>query len=147
MLGIPRGPTFLLILAVAVAGLTISACGRNQTSQPTLNSSEVVGTWTGPLGTMIFHADRTFEGQELKLNKGCSGISGAATWQFLSSAGVSSSNPTFYKKGDLIAVDFIGANSACSFQLTSWEIKPPVGLCLDLDPDSPCSSSPFRREG
>lgn len=139
--------TLLLAVVMVLTSFGLTSCGGESSSQPALGSSELQGTWTGPLGSITFNTDRTFDGHDLKLiNSGCSSTSGTGTWQFLSPAGVSSLSPTLYKSGKLIGVDFAGPRSSCNFQLTTWEIDPPVGLCLYADPDSPCTSSPFRRK-
>jgi hypothetical protein len=100
---------------------------------------------------MTFLANRSFAGHNLNLNaafgSGCPSVSGTGTWEFESPKGATGSSLKSYKRGKLISVAFQGHFRSCNFQLTSWEIDPPVGLCIFSDPDSPCSSPVFTRNG
>jgi len=79
---------------------------------------------------------------------GCHDLSGSGSWQFLSPAGDTGPGPGTYASGSQIAIVFASPVSGlCSgtVTLTSWEIDPPAGLCLEFDPDSPCTGTPFTK--
>lgn len=77
----------------------------------------------------------------------CSTVSGYGTWQFLNSQGYSGSSLGYYVKGSVIGLIFTSpANSKCGDQFTTWKQGPEVGLCLYLDPDSPCTGSVYTKE-
>jgi len=139
----------LFVLTMGITGLVVGACGSDQSSEPTLSAADVVGTWSGSEGTMTFLANRTFESHDLNLNaafgSGCPRVSGTGTWQFEGDEGTGS-NSRSYKRGHLIFVAFGGSLTSCNFQLTSWEVDPPVALCIFSDPDSPCSSPVFTLQ-
>jgi hypothetical protein len=77
--------------------------------------------------------------------QGCSSVSGTGYWDFLSPQGSSASGVP-YTSGNVVDLSFDGQNDSCDVTLTSWEIDPPVGLCLDYDPDSPCTGTPWTKE-
>ena len=134
----------LTVAAYVLAAVLMAAgCGGVIDSQPILTRAELVGTWAGPDGaTMTFRDDHTVTVRHLDTTplSNCRNVSADGTWQFLSPDGVSGPGLTGYSKGDLVGVAFSAQPIlACSSEFTSWEINPPVGLCLDLDPDSPCT--------
>jgi len=140
----PCAVALVLTLSVLVA----TSCSGSSSDQPVLSSSQVVGTWIGQAGSMTFHSDQTFSGHLSRPNADiCPKVPPQATWAFLSPAGSSGLSLTSYKKGNVIEVTYAGAASDCNFELTSWKIDPPVGICFYADPDSPCTSAPFRKVG
>ena len=149
----PSGATAIcLLLCALAAGVLLAACGHGDT-QPTLTKADLVGTWEGPDGaTMKFLADQRLivSGLDLAPYFGphnCESVSGSGTWQFLSPQGDSGISPTAYSKGNLIGLNFNSPiSSVCDAEFTTWEINPPVGLCLDLDPDSPCTGNPLTKQ-
>lgn len=121
--------------------------------------SQLAGTWISPEGSgaITFSADHSFEATRLNLN-GLFGVtclpaaSTSGTWEFLSPDGDSAPNLTQYSSGNVIALTFAGLDSAptsaCTSawsqtQLTTWQINGPLGLCVDMDPDSPCTGEPW----
>jgi hypothetical protein len=128
----------------------LAACTHNPTSEPSLTRAQIVGTWRGPLGSLIFSKDQTFQADSLRSLEsvgleGCTQVSGGGTWQFLSNHGVSGHRLDQYSRGDLIGVELNASLENCSFELTTWEVSSPVGLCYYADPDSPCITPVFRK--
>ncbi len=110
---------------------------------------DVVGTWSNHKGsTIAFQGDGSFSAVGMNMGpvlEGCGSVSGAGSWEFLSAQGDSASSGV-YTSGNQIGLSFDGQNDSCDVSLTSWEIDPPVGLCLDFDPDSPCTGIPWTKE-
>lgn len=137
--------------AALVAGcvLLMSGCAASRTAQPVLKVSDVVGTWSNHKGSIItFQADGRFSAARMDMGRnlqGCGSVSGTGAWEFLSPQGDSPSSGV-YTSGNLVDLAFDGQNDSCNATLTSWEIDPPVGLCLDFDPDSPCTGIPWTKE-
>jgi hypothetical protein len=101
---------------------------------------------------MRFFADHQFIASGLNLSADggntCSDVTGAGTWQFLSPQGVSGPTLTTYAKGSVVGLIFNSpVSSGCDTEFSSFEINPPLGLCLDLDPDSPCTGEVFTKKG
>jgi hypothetical protein len=134
-----------------VAGciLLMSGCAASPTAQPVLKVVDVVGMWSNHKGsTITFQADGRFSSVAMDLGwapAGCRNVSGPGNWDFLSPEGDSPSGDP-YTSGNQIELSFDGQNDSCDASLTSWEISPPVGLCLDLDPDSPCTGIPWTKD-
>lgn len=135
----------------AVAAMLLSSCGRSDT-QPVLTRADLAGEWSSSHdATMTFYSDHRLKVSGLNLSaylggRNCKDISGSGTWQFLNSQGDSGSSLGSYTSGNQIALNFASPISpACDASFTSWEVDPPVGLCLDLDPDSPCSGDIFTK--
>jgi hypothetical protein len=131
--------------------LLVSGCATSHgTAQPVLKASEVVGTWSNHKGSVItFQANGNFRvvGMDMAPNlANCSNVSGIGYWDFLSAAGDSPPTSVMYASGNQIELSFDGQNDSCNANLASWEIDPPVGLCLDFDPDDPCSGTPWTKE-
>ncbi len=143
-----RGGLRRIAGGVLLAALTLlAACGA-ASSQPVLTSHDLTGTWSTPNGSRItFSADHRFSAAGIDLAPhfpGCPDLSGSGSWQFLSPAGDTGT----YASGSQIAIVFASPVSGlCSgtVTLTSWEINPPAGLCLEFDPDSPCTGTPFTK--
>jgi hypothetical protein len=118
--------------------------------QPVLTVSDVVGTWSNHKGsTITFQADGRFSGVGMDMApvlQGCGNVSGPGYWEFLSAEGDSPPAGVTYASGNQIGLSFDGQNDSCGVSLTSWETDPPVGLCLDFDPDSPCTGPPWTKE-
>ncbi len=140
-------------LGILAAVTLLAACGA-ASSQPVLTSTDLTGTWSTPNGSLItFSADHRFSAARIDLAplfSGCRDLSGSGSWQFLSPAGDTGPGlMTTYASGSQIAIVFASPVSGlCSdlVTLTSWEIDPPVGLCLEFDPDSPCTGTPFTKK-
>ncbi len=140
------------MLCALAATVLLAACGRGD-AQPTLTKADLVGTWIGPDGaTMKFFADQTLivSGLDFAPYFGphnCESVYGSGTWQFLSPQGDSGISPTAYTTGNQIGLNFNSPiSSLCDAEFTTWEINPPVGLCLDLDPDDPCTGTPLTKQ-
>jgi hypothetical protein len=73
----------------------------------------------------------------------CRSVSATGTWQFDSPQGASGIGLDTYRTGDIIQIEFPSSQpiTNCDSQFTTWEINPPLKLCLYLDPDTPCGSS------
>jgi hypothetical protein len=140
-----------IAVIAACAPLVSCALGGASAAQPVLKISEVVGTWSNHQGsTVIFQADQHFSaaGMDMAPNlPGCGDVSGTGNWSFDDAQGNSPPPGVSYTKGNHIELAFNGQNDACNVTLTSWEINPPVGLCLDFDPDSPCTGTPWTKKG
>ena len=146
------------LLCVLGAVILLAACGGTH-SQPVLNKSDLVGTWTSSKeGKVTFGSDYKFIATDLRIgsyfSNRCQLVSGSGTWQFLSPQGASGPSLTSYIRGNLISLNFDSSTSVSAFtctgggiELTSWKTNSPAGLCLDLDPDSPCTGSLFVRNG
>jgi hypothetical protein len=135
------------VLLLGLAALA-SACGGGASEQPVISEGSLVGTWSGPQGSMTFLADHTFHGSDLRFDaqpQGCTKFSGPGTWQFISSRGQSGASLTTYRKGSVIEVNMNGSLDSCDFDVTTWQVNGPVGLGYFADPDSPCISPAFAR--
>jgi hypothetical protein len=148
-------------IACAVTPLALMAgCqgGVQTPMQPDITVSQLVGTWISSEGSgaITFRADGSFTATRLDLN-GLFGqtcrpaASASGTWEFLSPDG-DSPTLTEYSSGYVISLAFAGLNStstqACALvwsltELTTWQINGPLGLCVDMDPDSPCVGEPW----
>jgi hypothetical protein len=144
---------------VLAAGCAVVA-GALRPAQPDLTVSQLAGAWVSPegSGTITFYADHTFAAARLNLN-GLSGLacqtttSASGTWGFESPDGDAvSSDLTEYSSGNVVFLVFAGSASApysaCtskwgSIQLTTWQVNGPLGLCVEMDPDSPCFGEPW----
>jgi hypothetical protein len=135
------------LIYLSLAAIFVVGCASAST-QPSLSTAELVGTWNGSEGSMTFSLDHAFGGQELKLNSvsglGCNKVSGRGTWQFLSPQGASGPRLTSFRRGNVIGLVFDGDLSSCGFELTTWRSGNSVALCLYSDPDSPCITPLFK---
>jgi hypothetical protein len=141
------------------AGLIVAGCallvscgvlrGLNP-SEPTLTMNDVVGTWSNHKGsTLTFQADGRFSAVGMDMApilQGCGNVSGPGDWDFLSAQGDSPTSGVPYQSGTVVGLSFDGQNDSCDATLSSWEIDPPVGLCLEWDPDSPCTGTPWTKD-
>jgi hypothetical protein len=138
----------------AAAMIMFAACSVPSGAQPVLSSADLAATWASPDGGSItFASDNRFKASGLRFDKfwaGCAGrgkISGPGTWQFLSAQGDSG----MYSKGSLIGLYFAavagGSSSLClgGITLTSWNVDSAPGLCLQMDPDTPCAGYIFKK--
>lgn len=136
---------------VIVAGcVLLASCASTPSAQPVLTVNDVVGTWSNHKGsTITFQADGRFSAVGIDAGRffqGCGNVSGPGSWDFLSAEGDSPPLGVTYTSGNQIGLSFDGQNDSCDVSLSSWEIDPPVGLCLDFDPDSPCTGVPWTKE-
>jgi len=129
-------------------------------SQPTLTSADLSTTWrSSDGGSITFAEDHQFSAIGLRLDKfwtGCSGfgeMSVSGTWKFLNSNGDSGPGLTGYPSGSLMSLDFSKASDSPSLgctgggiDLTSWNVNSVAGLCLQMDPDTPCDGYIFVRQ-
>lgn len=153
MIGSARG---VIIPLCAAAVVCLLASCSSAPSQPVLSRAEITGTWTSPAdGSFTFFADHSFSARALNLSafygKGCSGISGTGTWDFLSPQGTGGPGPPFYSRGKLLSLFFATpVASGCgagALEVTSWSTSPGVnGLCMSFDPDSPCTGQVFTKD-
>ncbi len=140
-----------LLCSLAVV-LPLAACGP-ATNQPVLTSTDLTATWATPSGaTLTFFSNHQFAANGLNLaayfGDSCRNVTGSGTWQFLSPQGHSGPGPTSYAKGNVVSLVFNSPVSPlCNAEFTSWEIKQSAGLCLDLDPDTPCTGALFSKKG
>jgi len=147
-----RTGRWLAAAAFGLAGVFLLASCSRAYSQPTITGAELLGTWVGPNGaSMTFRADQTVTVHNLNLGwRGptahCQSVTATGTWQFLNSQGASGTSPRVYSKGNLVGVEFQAQQiEVCSTEFTTWVATPPLGLCLDLDPDVPCTGSPLVK--
>jgi len=139
--------------ALAACVLSASwALGAVSDSQPVLTQDEILGTWSNHNGsTITFTSYTNFTAVAIDLTAGnpagpqdCDSVTGSGIWEFLSPEGDSAGGG--YPQGNQIWLQF-RQSPECDAQLDTWEINPPVGLCLSFDPDTPCSSaSPWTKE-
>jgi hypothetical protein len=163
--GIPARLRLAAQIVCTVTPLVLAAgcavvVGAFEPAQPDITVSQLAGTWVSPegSGTVTFGADHEFAATRLNLN----GLSGSAcqpatsasgTWGFESPNGDAiSSDLTAYSSGNVVFLVFAGLASApystCTgewgtIELSTWQINGPLGLCVDLDPDSPCAGEPW----
>lgn len=150
-LAIPRmsARQWLAAACVVLAAILVVAGCTQANTQPTINGARLIGTWVGSRGaTMNFMADHTVVVRALNLGYvgpagTCRSVSASGTWQFDGPQGASGISPDTYAKGNIIQVEFPPSQpiTTCDSQFTTWEINPPLKLCLYLDPDTPCGSS------
>lgn len=131
--------------------LYLASCGAEVDVQPVITSSALAGTWTAAAGaTMMFSSSGQFAGHRLSLmpdTSGCGNVSGNGTWQFLNSQGYSPQHGQYYAKGNVIGIVFSSpVNAQCGYEFTTWTQGSRVGLCLYLDPDSPCTGEVFMKK-
>ena len=141
-------PAVAMACGLAVA-LAAASCGQPIT-QPIINSVRLVGTWTSSAGaTLTFRADQTVTVRNLTLPMipGCDHVSAAGIWQFANLQGDSPAPGHTYSKSNIIIVYLSEppAFEVCSPELTTWK-DTPLTMCLDLDPDSPCSNPVFTKD-
>jgi hypothetical protein len=127
--------------------------------QPGITVSQLAGTWTSAEGSgaITFYPNHTFAAARLDLD-GLYAVtchppeSASGTWEFLSPDGASVPDLVEYSSGYIIGLTFADLHSkptsSCASvwgmtQLTTWQIDGPLGLCADLDPDSPCAGEPW----
>lgn len=132
--------------------LVLASCSGRAGTQPIITRAEVIGTWNGPNGAvMTFMANQTVTVRRLNLGwnptANCTNISAIGTWQFDSLQGASGNSRLAFSKSDILQIDFQAQPiEICSSQFTTWELNGPLGLCLYLDPDSPCASGYVLRK-
>jgi hypothetical protein len=98
--------------------------------------------------------NHVFRAAELRLARfwaGCTKsqeISASGTWQFLSPEGATSQGfGGAYLKGSLVYLTFNNSPTEClgGIGLTSWNVGGASGLCLQMDPDTPCDGYIFDK--
>jgi hypothetical protein len=144
-----------LVLAAGCAAVA----GALAPPQPDLSASQLAGSWVSPegSGTITFYDDYTFTATRLDLN-GLLGVrcrpaaSASGTWVFESPDGSAEQDRPQYPSGNVVFLTVASIASAPSstctgllngIQLSTWQINGPLGLCVDLDPDSPCAGEPW----
>lgn len=146
--------------AAAAALALLTGCGTQPAAQPVLSTAGLVATWTSHSGgSVTFAGDHRFAASDLRPGKfwgGCAGsgkFSVSGTWQFLNADGQSSPSLTGYQKGSLIYLAFDpgsgGPSAQCAaggLTLTSWNVGSAHGLCMRVDPDTPCDGYIFDRQ-
>jgi hypothetical protein len=141
------------VLLCSLAALVLLAGCGGATNQPMLTSADLTATWASPSGaTLTFFPNHQFAATGLNLaayfGASCRNVTGSGSWQFLSPQGHSGPSPTSYAKGNVVSVAFDGPVSPlCDTEFSSWEINKPTGLCLDLDPDTPCTGDLYSKKG
>ena len=153
------GVRWVLAVACAAAVTLLAACSTTAGAQPVMNPSDLVATWTSPDGgSMSFTGDHRFTVSGLRIGKfwnACASgtrLTASGTWQFLNSQGDSGSGLNGLQKGSMVDLSFAGAtgNPAVNctggfLRFTSWDVGAARGLCLQLDPDTPCAGYIFNR--
>ena len=143
----------VIIFILGVISVTVLvSCGVNSGGQPILTKSELVGSWVGPDGTLVFSPNQSFTGYDLKLgisngvNTFCPSelVKANGTWSFTTPENMAGAQTYAPGKSNIIFVH-LSTKSFCGFSLTSWEIRPPVGLCFSHDPDTSCGSPAFVK--
>jgi len=126
--------------------MLLASCGSPGNPQPKITTAELSGAWNGSGGSVLtFNEDHSFSTQNLDLglglpaSEGCGNITDTGEWEFLSVPGVSGPTPTTYDEGNLVALAFPDRFDGCDSEFTTWQVNGPLGLCLSLDPDSPCA--------
>jgi len=148
---------YRLVLCVLVGLTMLAACNVGQAAdpQPILGKADVVGSWSSPKGGQItFSGDQQFTATDLRLGPyygaGCQHLSVVGASLFIKQQSDSCRSLTSYKSGNFISLNFVAPGSgpcAIGIELASWEVNPPVTLCLNLDPDSPCAGYVFVKKG
>ena len=129
----------------------LASCGRSN-AQPVIASSDVIGIWTSGGASLTFLANQDVSVRDLRLasffGSSCQDLTGSGTWQFLSSTGDSGSSLSAIHKGSLISITLSDPNNMrCDgLEFTSWKLHGSQGLCLSLDPDTPCTGYVFNRQ-
>src|SRR5260370_10579155 len=149
--GIPHRLVFCVVIGLTM--LAACSVGEVADPQPILRKADVVGSWSSPKGGEItFSGDQQFTATDLRLRPyygaGCQDLSVAGTWQFIGPQGDSGRSLTAYTSGNFISLNFVAPGRgpcAIGIELASWEVNPPLGLCLNLDPDSPCAGYVFVK--
>jgi hypothetical protein len=138
------------LLPVALAVMLLSSCSTTASNQPVIGPTELVGTWANGHASMTFSSDHSVLVHNVNVAPGngeCGVLRGTGTWQFLSARGESGQSPQSYKRGDLIGIDPVSLPENCgAFEVTTWGPSSAVTLCIDSDPDSPCTSTTFSRK-
>jgi hypothetical protein len=139
-------------LCILAALTLLVACGAAN-SQPVLTSADLTGRWSTPNGSWItFSADHRFSAaliDQAPFFIGCRDLSGSGSWQFPGPEGAGLGLTTYPSGSEIVILFTSPVSPLCSMHvvtLTSWEIDPPVGLCLEFDPDSPCTGTPFTKK-
>jgi hypothetical protein len=144
---------------VLAAGCAVAE-GAFAPAQPDITVSQLAGTWLSPEGSggFTFYANHTYAATRVDLS-GLFGVkcqpaaSASGTWGFESPDGdAMSTDLTAYSSGNVVFLTVTSPTSApistCtgsldSIQLATWQINGPLGLCVDMDPDSPCAGEPW----
>jgi hypothetical protein len=144
----------LLRFLPAVAGcvlLTSCTLGGVSDSQPVLTVADITGTWMNHHGsTITFTSDSHFSAVAMPISASfplgpqCDSVTDTGQWDFLSPEGDSPSGSP-YGQGNTVGLIF-DQNMTCDTDLDTWEVRPPVGLCISFDPDDPCMSAPWTKE-
>lgn len=133
-------------LSALVVSLLVG-CSATAT-QSVLSKAQVVGTWSNGHGSTIsFYPNHQFAVVHMNTGdsrQGCGNVSGSGTWVFFGPQGDALPSDTEYSRGNEIAL-FFGSGSPCGADLTSWKTNS-LGLCLDIDPDYPCTGTPWEKE-
>jgi hypothetical protein len=142
----------LTCAAFAVSAVMLPSCSIEASAQPVLLRQDLIATWATKNGaTLMFSAGQKFVANRLDLSafgNQCRHVSGVGTWQFLNRHGSSGPSPGAYVKGNLIGLTFTRVvDSLCSgAEFTTWRPNSVVGLCLYVDPDSPCTGDLFTKQ-
>jgi hypothetical protein len=138
--------------------LVLAGCAPGPADrQPELTEAQLVGTWTGSAGSFTFNGDHTFTAADLNLSglmsRKCRTVTLArGTWEFEGPDGSTGDSLTTYGTGNVLFLNVKQSSDQAQFsctnmwepiQLTTWQINGPLGLCAEVDPDSPCAGEPF----
>lgn len=147
--------------AATLAALALLAgCATQSAAQPFLSTAGLVATWTSHSGgSVTFASDHRFTASDLQPGKfwgecaRSSEFSVSGTWQFVNADGQSGPSMTGYQKGSLIYLAFDPGSGGPSAQcvaggitLTSWNVGSAQGLCMQVDPDTPCDGYIFSKQ-
>jgi hypothetical protein len=144
------------LLAMCLMGIFLSACGS--TTNPVLTRADLTGRWVSPNdGSLRFESNQKVVADHLRNPFfGSAQCSGAGTWQFLNAQGDSSPNFTSYNSGNqvgILEIRYTGSKAGGStegfgcmpFSLITWKTDGTLGLCMDFDPDSPCTGQVYVK--
>lgn len=120
--------------------------------QPGLDAAELHGTWLSSDGSSItFTGVNSFAAARIDYGRyvspSCGLVSGSGTWEFINSDGQSVTSTA--ADTNLIGLFFATVSPAGScgptLQLASWDAGSDPGLCLQIDPDTPCTGYVFDK--
>jgi hypothetical protein len=149
-------PGVRAVLLAALASAALSGCvplGPGA-QQPSLDTASLLGTWVSSDGASI-----TFSGADsfaaTRFNYAnviptCGVMSGTGTYQFIGPDGrsVASSGPGTTMIGLFLDDDAstTGQCTSAAFELTAWDVGSKAGLCVQVDPDTPCDGYIFTKQ-
>lgn len=148
-------------LGALTSMILVSGCAHSaNVRHPILDIAVMQGTWKSSDGaTLRISASGTFSASRINFPEfvgmdsatACGNTgSGVGTWAFISANGSFLAGAR--ARSDSVEFDFTSISSARSYcrpggEYYSWQVGSRLQICLDMDPDDPCSTGYFFTKG